>query len=100
MCCGNSRQNMGGTTIRTRSTQGSGIRPQAANSKTASMAPRSGPGNAMRTPRFEYKGPSGISVFSPVTGRRYQFDHPGARLEADPRDRALLTAVPGLRQVL
>ena len=99
MCCGNTRQNMSGTTIRNRSTQGSGIRPQA-NSTPHSMAPRPRPGNAMRTPRFEYKGPTGINVFSPVTGRGYRFDHPGARLEADPRDRALLTAVPGLRQVL
>ena len=71
MCCGNTRQNMSGTTIRTRSTQGLGMRPQATNSRPAPIAPRSGAANPMRTVRFEYKGPSGINVFSPVTGRRY-----------------------------
>ena len=46
---------------------------------------------------FEYTGRTTMMVVSPVTGRRYVFDGPGARLEADWRDRQFLAAVPRLR---
>jgi hypothetical protein len=36
-------------------------------------------------------------VISPMTGRRYQFSAPGARLEIDPRDRPYLMGIPHLR---
>jgi hypothetical protein len=49
--------------------------------------------------RFEYKGGSALTVLSPVTGRRYRFDRPGAQASADARDRSLLAAIPSLRQV-
>jgi hypothetical protein len=53
----------------------------------------------MRTLRFEYTGRSALSVFSRTTGRTYRFDRPGARMEADPRDRTLLASVSDLRQI-
>jgi len=35
-------------------------------------------------------------VTSPVTGRYYRFDRPGARLTVDPRDSRWLLSVPNL----
>jgi hypothetical protein len=93
MCCGSKRQSLGGTANRNRKTHGQRIPPGPAIGRPVSFTP-------MRTPRFEYTGRTALSVVSPVTGRSYRFDHPGARTEADPRDRALLAALPGLRQIV
>jgi hypothetical protein len=49
---------------------------------------------------FEYLGNTGMTVVGPVTGKRYRFDRPGAKLEVDLRDRRPLAAVPHLRQTL
>jgi hypothetical protein len=56
----------------------------------------------MRTNRvfFEYTGRTAMSVIGPATGRRYRFELPGARLEVDLRDRAALTQVPNVKQVV
>jgi hypothetical protein len=48
---------------------------------------------------FEYIGRSAMTVIGPVSGRRYRFEHSGARLPIDPRDRPGLARVPNLRQV-
>lgn len=48
---------------------------------------------------FEYTGQTGLSVLGAVSGRRYRFDGPGARVVVDPRDRPSLVKVPKLRQV-
>lgn len=48
---------------------------------------------------LEYTGPTGLTAIGPISGQRYRFNHPGARLEVDPRDRPSLAAVPHLRQV-
>jgi hypothetical protein len=48
---------------------------------------------------FEYVGPSGLTVVSPTTGKRYRFEGTGARLTVDPRDHAMLLYVPNLRPV-
>ncbi|MCC6860525.1 MAG: hypothetical protein IT158_18305 [Bryobacterales bacterium] len=40
-----------------------------------------------------------LTVFGPVSGRRYRFAGQGARLAIDPRDRPSLAAVPRLREV-
>ena len=48
---------------------------------------------------FEYVGRTGLTVIGPVTGRRYRFDRPGARLEVDLKDRRSIAAVPHLRQI-
>lgn len=47
--------------------------------------------------QFEYTGPTKLTVISPITGARYHFDSPGARLTVDPRDQSMMTYVPGLR---
>jgi hypothetical protein len=49
---------------------------------------------------FEYLGNTGMTVVGPVTGKRYRFDRPGARVEVDLHDRQSLARVPGLRQSL
>jgi hypothetical protein len=46
---------------------------------------------------FEYVGRTGMTVIGGVSGRRYRFDGPGARVAVDPVDRASLAAVPHLR---
>jgi hypothetical protein len=48
---------------------------------------------------LEYTGTTGLTAIGPISGLRYRFSHPGARLEVDPRDRPSLAAVPHLRQV-
>jgi hypothetical protein len=40
-----------------------------------------------------------MTVIGPVSGVRYRFDRPGARVEVDARDRALLASIRQLRQV-
>jgi hypothetical protein len=49
--------------------------------------------------QFEYTGASGMTMVGPVSGRRYRFERPGARVAIDPRDRPGLARVPRLRQV-
>jgi hypothetical protein len=39
-----------------------------------------------------------MTVIGPVTGRRYRFDQPGAKVSIDPRDAPALSAVPHLRK--
>ncbi len=48
---------------------------------------------------FEYMGRTGMTVIGGVSGRRYRFDHPGARTAIDPVDRRSLAGVPHLRRV-
>jgi hypothetical protein len=49
---------------------------------------------------FEYVGASALTVVGPVSGRRYRFEHGGAPVTIDPRDRPALARVPRLRQVM
>jgi len=49
--------------------------------------------------QFEYVGRSSLMAIGPVTGRRYRFDGPGARVAVDRRDRRSLLSVPHLRQM-
>jgi hypothetical protein len=48
---------------------------------------------------FEYVGGTGMTVIGGVSGQRYRFDAPGARVVVDPRDRPSMALVPVLRQV-
>lgn len=48
---------------------------------------------------FEYSGKTAMVVTGPISGSRYRFDRPGARLAVDPLDRRSLAAVPHLRQI-
>lgn len=51
------------------------------------------------TVEFEYVGTTGLTAVGPITGRRYRFDGPGARVAVDARDAPSLMAVPRLRRV-
>jgi hypothetical protein len=50
-------------------------------------------------PMFEYMGRTALTAIGAITGARYRFDRPGARLRVDPRDRPALARVPVLRPV-
>jgi hypothetical protein len=50
-------------------------------------------------PVFEYTGRTALTVVSPVTGNRYQFDRTGTRLAVDPRDSRWLLSVPNLNMI-
>lgn len=49
---------------------------------------------------FEYVGRTRMSVIGPATRTSYRFDRPGARVLVDGRDRASLSTIPLLRQVI
>jgi hypothetical protein len=49
---------------------------------------------------FEYVGQTRVSVIGPATRTSYRFDRPGARVLVDGRDRASLSTIPSLRQVI
>lgn len=49
---------------------------------------------------FEYAGQTGLTVTGPVSGKRYRFDRPGARLAVEPVDKPAIERVPHLRRVL
>ena len=48
---------------------------------------------------FEYIGRTALTVIGSVSGIKYRFDHPGARLTVDARDRDSLDQGPMLKQV-
>ena len=70
----------------------------------AQVAPQT---NALRHPRaesgakatFRYVGSTSMAVIGRVSGTRYSFMMPGARVEVDARDAPSLAAVPHLRRV-
>jgi hypothetical protein len=49
---------------------------------------------------FEYAGQTGLTVTGPVSGRRYRFDGPGARVPVEPVDKPAMERIPNLRRVL
>jgi hypothetical protein len=88
-CCGKMRQQLP-----------SGTRPQLGRVPIPASAVTPQRRAAIQTPmHFEYVGETGLTAIGPITGRRYRFGGPGARVAVDPRDAPLLRAVPRLRQV-
>lgn len=71
-----------------------------------SSAAAAGEGNGSRPPRravaalveFEYFGRTAMTVLGPITGQRYRFGAPGARVVVDARDAPSLLGVPNLRR--
>lgn len=47
---------------------------------------------------FEYVGETGLTARGPVTGARYRFAEPGARVAVDGQDAPSMAAVPNLRR--
>ena len=99
MCCGKKRQTMAQAHTTNANPRVPGL-PSATSARSQSPYPRLVSTTASRAPRFEYTGQTALTVLSPITGKRYRFERPGARIEADPRDRSLLASVPTLRQIL
>ena len=85
MCCGNQRQPV------------SAPAPQAVPREAGTAQPRPQPGPAPGA-TFEYRGSTALTVVSPITARKYRFDHPGAKSVVDSRDIPWLTFVPHLRR--
>jgi hypothetical protein len=79
MCCGRIR---------------AGFRQYAQSTFAAARAPAA---PFHRGHSFEYLGKTALTVVGPVTGARYRFDRPGARLAIDPRDSPGLARIPALR---
>jgi hypothetical protein len=80
-CCGKSRAQL----------FGAGARPGANASPS--------PGARRYSVQFEYVGRTALTAVGPISGKRYRFDHTGAVIVVDPRDRPGLATVPSLRQV-
>ena len=68
---------------------------------SASIKPATTPTTAQSSTSvvFEYTGATGLTAFGPITGVRYRFNRPGARIPVDVRDAQGLSAVPVLRRV-
>jgi hypothetical protein len=64
---------------------------------TDSAASTVGRHSALPEVVMEYTGGKALSVVGPVTGNRYRFEHPGARVGVDARDRRALATIPALR---
>jgi hypothetical protein len=64
---------------------------------TAALRPPARPTALPPQVQFEYVGKTRMTVLSPITGIRYQFDAPGAQVVVDARDQAMMIHVPDLR---
>jgi hypothetical protein len=82
MCCGRSRI---------------GTQLGLANRASSASVPAA-PGE-LQQPTFEYVGKTALTVIGAISGVRYRFDRPGARIRVDRRDQVSLDRVPVLRRV-
>ncbi len=89
-CCGQ-RRVLGGAPFRPASTT------TTASSSQPVASPKPRP--VLRLV-YEYSGNGAFTVASSTSGRRYRFEHPGARIEVDPRDRTLMASLRQVRRVV
>ena len=87
MCCGNKR------------TQASQTTQTQLASKSEAEPPAQPQRESDSQIRFQYLGPTGLTLVGPVSYKRYRFDHPEAIVVIDPRDKRALAGVSVLRQV-
>lgn len=52
-----------------------------------------------RVALYEYTGTTGMTVAAPVSGSKYRFAAPGAKVQVDFRDIAAMAGVPNLRRL-
>jgi hypothetical protein len=97
MCCGSNR--LPKSFARARTVPGKVVPGRSAPEASIASAPAPATRAVATAPKFVYSGNTGLTVVSPITGRRYRFDRSGARLEVDPRDRSWLNFVPNLQAV-
>jgi len=50
-----------------------------------------------KTVLFLYTGHSSMTVYGPITGKRYRFEQNGSVVQADSRDAPSMRAVPNLK---
>jgi hypothetical protein len=48
---------------------------------------------------YEYTGATGMTVIGPISGSKYRFGQPGAKVQIDPRDIASMAGLPNLRRI-
>jgi hypothetical protein len=87
-CCGQRRQQLRASAIP--------VRPGDNPPNAAAIAQSS---VQQQSATFQYVGKTAMTAIGLVSGRQYRFGYPGAILQADPRDRASLSAIPNLRQI-
>ncbi len=90
MCCGAKRQSVSKPTVTRRMSP----KPMA---RAHPEALRMGSTTPLKTVTFEYVGLSSLTAVSPITGKRYVFSRPGAKVEVDGRDRQALASHSGLK---
>ena len=62
-------------------------------------APMRKPAPANSGALYEYTGKTGMTVTGSISGARYRFDRPGARVQIDGRDVPSMRTLPNLRRV-
>jgi hypothetical protein len=88
-CCGKGREQF-------RNQMAAPAPQPSATQHTGTQLPRR---TYFTTLRFESLTDAAVTLVSPVTGRRYRFEHKGARVDVDLRDRPWLASQPNLRQL-
>jgi hypothetical protein len=73
-------------------------RGQIATGGTIATAAKRPPPNA-RVALYEYTGMTAMTVAGPLSGAKYRFAAPGAKLQVDLRDVAAMAALPNLRRL-
>jgi hypothetical protein len=48
---------------------------------------------------YRYTGATGMTVLGPISGTRYRFDQPGAKLQIDRRDLSSMAGLPNLQRL-
>lgn len=57
------------------------------------------PGPIPRAALYEYTGTTGMTVLGPVSGLKYRFGQPGAKVQIDSRDVFAMAGLPNLRRL-
>lgn len=73
-------------------------RAQAAGTGKA-FAPAHGLRRTPNVALFEYTGTTGMTVTGRITGAKYRFGQPGAKVQIDPRDVSSMAGLPNLRRI-
>jgi len=63
----------------------------------AAAAKRAPPGS--RVALYQYTGMTAMTVAGPLSGAKYRFAAPGAKVQVDPRDVAAMATLPNLRRL-
>lgn len=94
-CCGKMRASFQTTTQTMQANEASRSAPSRESANNASPL-RS---VDVVTTYFEYTGSTGLTVQGPITGKRYRFSRPGARVGVDSRDAPSVAGAPNLNRV-